>query len=91
MSDAERRIVVVQGATDQQRVVVEHGEQTLLIRGAEQRIQVAVNAGIVGGGASGIGGFGVQISDIQPGDVIAFNGQVFINRRQVDLTDGGNF
>lgn len=89
MSDAERRIVVVQGATDQQRVVVEHGEQTLLIRGAEQRIQVSVNSGP--GGSSGLGGYGVHITDVAVGDVISFNGQMFINRRQVDLTDGGNF
>lgn len=91
MSDAERRIVVVQGVSDQRRVVVENGERAVLIRGAQQRIQVSVNAGPVGGGASGLGGYDVQIANIQSGDVIAFNGTVFTNKRQVELTDGGNF
>lgn len=91
MNDAERRIVVVQGVSDQRRVVVENGERTVLIRGAEQRIQVSVNAGAVGAGSTGLGGYDVQIADIQSGDVIAFNGSAFTNKRQVELTDGGNF
>ena len=91
MSDAERRIVVVEGATDQRRVVVQNGEQSILIRGSEQRIQVSLNGGAVGGGSSGLDGYGVQISDIRNGDVIAYNGSVFTNKRQVELTDGGNF
>lgn len=91
MSDAERRIIVVKGASDQQRVVVQNGEQSILIRGAEQRIQVSINSGSIGGSSSGLGGYGVQIADIQSGDVIAFNGTVFTNKRQAELTDGGNF
>lgn len=91
MSDAERRIVIVQGVSDQRRVVVERGERTVLIRGSDRRIQVAINAGPVAGGASGLGGYDVQIANIQTGDVIAFNGTAFTNKRQVELTDGGNF
>ncbi len=42
-------------------------------------------------GAGGIDGFPVFVSSPQNGDVISFNGAAFINRAQVELTDGGNF
>ena len=42
-------------------------------------------------GAGGIDGFPVFVSSPQNGDVISFNGAAFINRAQVELTDGDNF
>ena len=42
-------------------------------------------------GAGCIDGFPVFVSSPQNGDVISFNGAAFINRAQVELTDGGNF
>jgi hypothetical protein len=91
VNDAERRIVVTQGHSDQRRIVLDRGEKSVFIRGSERRIQVSINSGPVGAGGSGIGGYDVQISDIKTGDVIAFNGAGFINKRQAELTDGGNF
>lgn len=42
-------------------------------------------------GAGGLDGYPIFISAPNPGDVISFNGSAFINRRQTELTDGGNF
>lgn len=42
-------------------------------------------------GGAGLDGYAVRVENPQVGDVISFNGAVFANRRQVELTDGGNF
>ena len=42
-------------------------------------------------GNSTIGGLGVEIEGIAVGDVLAFAGSNWTNRRQAELTDGGNF
>lgn len=43
------------------------------------------------GDTNSIAGYPVVISDPSTYDVIAFSGGSFINRPQVDLTDGGNY
>lgn len=40
---------------------------------------------------NGLDGFAVIVKSPKVGDVISFNGAVFTNRAQVELTDGGNF
>jgi len=42
-------------------------------------------------GNSGIAGYDVEIQDITAGDVLAFAGSSWVNKRQTALTDGGNF
>lgn len=43
------------------------------------------------GDTNSIAGYPIVISDPSTYDVIAFSGGSFINRPQVDLTDGGNY
>lgn len=38
-----------------------------------------------------IAGYEMDVNNPQPNDVLTFNGSVFTNRAQVELTDGGNF
>ena len=38
-----------------------------------------------------VGGYNVQLTNPQLGDVLSFGGDKFINRAAADLTDGGNF
>ncbi|MBF9235577.1 hypothetical protein [Microvirga alba] len=40
---------------------------------------------------NGLDGIPVNVTNPKMGDVISFNGAVFTNRDQTDLTDGGNF
>lgn len=42
-------------------------------------------------GSSAIGGFEVVIAGAQNGDLLGFNGTNWYNRRDNDVTDGGNF
>lgn len=42
-------------------------------------------------GSGGLDGVPVIVANPKLGDVISFNGAVFTNRDQTDLTDGGNF
>lgn len=92
MNDAERRIVVVNDGSDQRRLVVERGQASIVVRGADQRIQVAVGGG-GGGGGSGNALLGIPVifSEISAGDVLQFNGSAIVNTNQTVLTDGGNF
>lgn len=91
MNDAERRIVVVNDGSDQRRVVVERGQAAIVIRGAEQRIQVAVGGGGGGGSGNALLGVPVIFNEISAGDVLQFNGSAIVNTNQTELTDGGNF
>lgn len=61
-----------------------------------ESFQIIENAGTVievidqnGGGS--LGGVPVVIGNPQLGDVISYDGVAFRNRRQIELTDGGNF
>lgn len=65
---------------------VEFGLTTIGLRGP-QGIQGPVGPAC----PNEIGGIPVFVSSPQNGDVISFNGAAFINRAQVELTDGGNF
>lgn len=38
-----------------------------------------------------VGGYSVALSNPQPGDVLSFGGDKFINASAASLTDGGNF
>lgn len=42
-------------------------------------------------GSNEIAGYPVSASDLINGDVLAFNGAAWFNRRQESLADGGNF
>lgn len=42
-------------------------------------------------GGNALGGFPVVVANPQVNDVISYNGAVFRNRAQTELTDGGNF
>jgi hypothetical protein len=68
---------------------------TVLHGGSDQRaIVVAVNGAYIPRadvGANTIGGIPVEFSGLQENNVIAYNGQKFVNRAQELLTDGGNF
>lgn len=88
----------LQVSDQQRRVVITESQHSVIVRDGENRI--VVQHGLVGpvgpqgpSGSSQIGGYEPVISNIQDGDVLAFSGssQRWINRPQVQLTDGGNF
>lgn len=61
-----------------------------------QSVEVVENQGqpiqvIDPSGGYGIDGVPVLIREPKIGDVISYNGAVFANRAQTDITDGGNF
>lgn len=61
-----------------------------------QSVEVVENQGqpiqvVDPAGGYGIDGVPVLVKNPQLGDVISFNGAVFANRAQTDITDGGNF
>lgn len=92
MTDFERHIVVVENASDDRMLVVETGEQAITITGGQNRIDISMVTAVGGGGSSNqIGGIPVALNDLINGDVLAYNGTSFANKRQVELTDGGNF
>jgi len=90
---SERHVVVVENGSDDRLLVVENGEQSILITGGDKRIEVSMVTAVSGGGGSGnqIGGIPVALDALANGDVLAYNGINFANKRQVELTDGGNF
>jgi hypothetical protein len=89
---AERHIVVVDNASDDRLLVVENDEKTITVTGGENRIAISMVTAVGGGGSSNsIGGLPVALNSLIAGDVLAYNGTAFANKRQVELTDGGNF
>lgn len=92
MTVSERHVVVIENGSDDRLLVVENGEKEILITGGDKRIEVSMVTAVGGGGSSNqISGIPVALQDLISGDVLAYNGSVFANKRQVELTDGGNF
>jgi hypothetical protein len=58
--------------------------------GVSSTQQTAIEVAVAPG-AGLVGGFPVQISAPGNGDVLAFQGSVWINNPQTNITDGGNF
>lgn len=90
----ENRTVIVEGNSAGNRVVVETGHKQITVRGSETRSVVYVRGGTTGGGgsnATSIAGYPVSITNPTEFDVLSFTGSGFANRRQIELTDGGNF
>lgn len=88
----ERRIVRVDGNSGSRRIVVENGTKEITVYGAERRSIVYVRGGTTGSGSSNvIAGYPVSIIDPTVNDVLSFTGAGFTNRKQIELTDGGNF
>ena len=42
-------------------------------------------------GPNSIGGYGFNITNLQPNDVLMFGGTSWFNNPQTEITDGGNF
>lgn len=59
------------------------------------RTEITLDRGRVGppgpAGPSEIGGYGFNISGLQPFDVLMFGGSAWENTPQTEITDGGNF
>lgn len=93
MNPTDRHIVVVENASDARLLVVENDEKTITVQGGENRIAISMVTAVAGGGGSSnqIGGVPVALDSLIAGDVLAYNGNAFANKRQVELTDGGNF
>lgn len=89
----ERRVVRVDGNSGSRRVVVENGTKEITVYGAERRSVIYLRGGTTGSGGGGntIAGYPVSIVDPTVNDVISFTGAGFTNRKQIELTDGGNF
>lgn len=86
----ERHVLVIEDQTDRRRVVVEHGEKSIAVVGAENRISISMTTA-VGGGGNSVSGVPFVFNELENGDVLSYNGSAIANRRQTDLTDGGNF
>lgn len=91
MNPTDRHIVVVENASDARLLVVENDEKTITVQGGENRIAISMVTAVGGGSSNQIAGVPVSIDGLIAGDVLAYNGNVFANKRQVELTDGGNF
>lgn len=56
---------------------------------------ITIDRGIAGPsgppGPSTIGGYGFNITNLQPQDVLMFGGSAWENTPQTEITDGGNF
>ena len=91
MTASERHIVVVESSSDDRLVVVENGEKAITVTGGENRIAISMVTAVGGGGGNSIGGVPVAFDSLQVGDVLSYNGGAIANRRQTELTDGGNF
>lgn len=89
----ERRVVRVDGNSGSRRVVVENGTKEITVYGAERRSVIYVRGGTTGSGGNGniIAGYPVSIVDPTVNDVLSFTGAGFTNRKQIEITDGGNF
>jgi hypothetical protein len=42
-------------------------------------------------GGTGLGGIPTQFQDMQPGDLLMFNGSSWTNENKTQISDGGNF
>lgn len=81
-------VEVVATPIDPVVVVEESGAQTFeIVENSSPAIQVIDPQT----GGFGIDGVPVIVRDPKVGDVISYNGAVFANRAQEDITDGGNF
>lgn len=90
MSD-ERHILVIEDSSDDHMVVVEHGTKTIDVIGGDKRIEISMTTAVGGGGGNSLGGVPVSFDSLQAGDLLSYNGSAIANRRQTELTDGGNF
>lgn len=56
---------------------------------------ISINQGLIGPagppGPNTIGGYGFNIVNLQPYDVLMFGGAAWENTPQTEITDGGNF
>ena len=53
---------------------------------------ITINRGLSGPpGPNAIGGYGFNIQNLQPKDVLMFGGSAWENTPQIEITDGGNF
>lgn len=53
---------------------------------------IAIDRGVAGPpGPNSIGGYGFNITNPQPYDVLMFGGTAWVNTPQTEITDGGNF
>lgn len=93
MTVSERHIVIVENGSDDRLLVVENGDKSILVTGGDRRIEVSMVTAVGGGSGSSnqIGGIPVALGGLVAGDVLAYNGTAFANKRQTELTDGGNF
>lgn len=84
-SSEKVEIVTIQDGT----VVVtqDQGSETFEII---ENASVPIIVSDIGSGES-LGGIPVVVGNAQVGDVISYDGVAFRNRRQIELTDGGNF
>jgi hypothetical protein len=84
INEPRRKVTVVGDPTKPKSVVV---------KGSLARLVAITGAYIPRAdvGANLIAGVPVEFTDLQVNNLIAYNGQKFINRAQELLTDGGNF
>lgn len=73
-------------------VVVEDSNNLSLEVVPQAAISLTIDRGVSGAaGPNAIGGYGFNITSLQPQDVLMFGGTAWINQPQTEITDGGNF
>jgi hypothetical protein len=76
------------------RIVINEVEY-VLVHQTQTRVIEVVAPGPQGprgyDGSLGLGGYPTQFNDIQPGDVLMFDGAGWTNENKTKISDGGNF
>lgn len=93
----DRVSIIADTSTDSVEVItIQDGIVVVTEDQGSESFHIIENAGAIidvidqnGGGS--LGGVPVVIGNPQIGDVVSFDGVAFRNRRQIELTDGGNF
>ncbi len=58
----------------------------------QSAIELTIDRGVPGpAGPNTIGGYGFNITSLQPQDVLMFGGAAWINQPQTEIADGGNY
>lgn len=74
------------------QVNVQDGNNLNVIVTPPAQQSITIDRGVAGPpGPNSIGGYGFNISNLQPNDVLMFGGTAWFNNPQTEITDGGNF
>lgn len=74
------------------QVTVQDGNNLNVIVTPPAQQSITIDRGVAGPpGPNSIGGYGFNISNLQPNDVLMFGGTAWFNNPQTEITDGGNF